>query len=238
MARVLVLVCVLVMWAAPTVAELEVGQGPGMNALPRETFCTGETITDLTHPTNDFAIASTFCLETVSRVEISERFVGDGLALTGVGFWFVYTDGVPAAPAFVVSIYATGGNGCPVGAALFNHACSVVSIGPGSGSDFANPIEYFIDFAANGAPSFPKEAGVEYSLTIMNDNCPGEGDYAYWAQAAGDSVFGCVDAPDFGFSWTPFEEAGWDSDLAFYLCNEEAAPVEATTWGKVKVLYR
>jgi hypothetical protein len=190
----------------------------GLNKKSRTPSFCDSYLTDLALPTGVWGLAASYCTEFGGYAH-TERFVGDGMSLTGVGFWFVMTNGLPSVPEFDIYIYLTGQDGCPespINDPIFYAVCDLVEIGPGSGSP-DDPIEYFCDFTDNGYPDFLKEAGVEYSIMIVNNNCPGEGLGAYWAEGVGDGIFGCVPSEDY---WIPkTEEIAWDN--AMYLCNAE-----------------
>jgi hypothetical protein len=145
--------------------------------------------------------------------------------------------GLPADPGFTVRIYHTAANGCPDGEPLFVADCDVVAVGPGAG-DLFDPIEYYCDFSENGFIDFLKVDGIEYSISIQNTNCPGEGTGAYWAYGTGDGVYGCVLAPDFEFpEWTSKSDAGYPWDFAMYLCNESpSSAVGATAGARPRVM--
>ncbi|MBD3163529.1 MAG: T9SS type A sorting domain-containing protein, partial [Candidatus Latescibacteria bacterium] len=182
-------------------------------------FCDGAQISNLSHPTQQGAEEASACIDGDRAYEITERFVGDGRVLAGVGFWFAMPDGVPAEPGFRVRIYVTGAGGCPDGDPIFDASCNVVEIGNGSGTA-EDPVEYFCDFSDNGYEGLRKLSGLEYSISIQNTNCPGEGEGASWASGEGDGVLGCLRGYDVP-SWTPLQDVGVVDDRAFYLCNED-----------------
>jgi hypothetical protein len=194
--------------------------------LPIEpTFCDDPDIKNIALPDGVVGLAASECFGNTGPVEQTERFFGDNMLITGVGFWFNMLGGLPAQPTFIIRIYETGADGCPLEPPLFVANCNVVQIGPGTGS-VADPIEYFCDFSDNGHDDFFKEEGVEYSISIMNTNCPGEGFDAFWASGAGDGLYGCIIGPDHGIPvWTPKADLGFPWDNAMYLCNAPV-PVE------------
>lgn len=233
--RVILCTLLAMLMSSPGFAQfLDAGWGVGIENVVQE-FCDDPDIKNLQLPDGINGLAASVCFADIGPVEITERFIGDGEDITGVGFWFDMLGGLPPTPTFVVRIYLTAG-GCP-GAMVYEHECDALQ-GGGTG-DVSDPVEYFCDFS--DAP-FYKEPGVDYSISVSNANCPGAfGASAFWATAAGDGLHGCIIAPDFGFpNWTPVDAAGYPWDFAMYLCNAEGPPTatEQSTWGAIKSLYR
>lgn len=240
--RRLILCCALLAMAftAPGQADDLVTLGPGGLEGIVQSFCEDPDIKDLVTPDGVIGLAASECFGgSANGVFQTERFVGDGESIVGVGSWWVMQGGLPEIPALNVRIYTTDAAGCP-GDLLFECRATNVDVGPGTGTN-EDPIEYYVDFAANDCEPFVKEDGVEYSISIANANCPGpNGENAFWASGLGDGLFGCIIAVDFGIpNWTPKAEAGYAWDNAMYLCNG-VPPIAAqqSTWGTIKSTYK
>jgi hypothetical protein len=237
----LILCCALLTMAlgSPALAQQIYIVGPGGLSGTQQTYCDDPDIKDLVFPDGVVGLAASECFGGLGQVLQTEKFIGDGDALIGVGVWFTMLGGLPDVPKLVVRIYVKDSDGCPSDTPVYECYADIVDVGPGSGS-VEDPIEYYVDFAANGCPQFAKEEGVVYQISVSNNNCPGEGNDAFWGSGVGDGLFGCIIAPDFGIpDWTPKADAGFPWDNAMYLCNKPAATATTqSTWGSIKALYQ
>ncbi|MCA9730282.1 MAG: VCBS repeat-containing protein, partial [Candidatus Eisenbacteria bacterium] len=162
-------------------------------------------------------------------MEPTDRFIGDGRILHGIGTWFGFQFPSPLTrfddPAFFVKIYETGADGCPSSDPVYEAYCTNVEVNHKVHVPGIQSAEYLIDFEANGYAPFLKKLGVDYAISIVYDHAdfcsPSTPVIAFilFAGEGGDGIYGCGRDTSSPLGWVPGA-----FDLAMYHCDSEGPP--------------